>query len=91
MLVELILVVVLLTVCVALIWPGPGRPGGGSVRDVRFPSGVKPSPDPWPDNPEGTLVRQLQIGEITRSQYLRAMSRLAERDGARHPLEVPGD
>jgi hypothetical protein len=37
------------------------------------------------------LVRQLSEGEITRSQYLQAMSCLAERDAARHPLKVPGD
>jgi hypothetical protein len=36
-------------------------------------------------------VRQLAAGEITRGQYLQAMSRLAERDAKRHPLELPRD
>jgi hypothetical protein len=45
----------------------------------------------WPENREGGLVRQLSAGEINRFQYVQAMSRLAERDAARHPLDVPGD
>ena len=85
-----LLTVILLAVCVALVWPRPGHTGEGS-RDVRFPQGVKPAPDSWPANPEGMLVRQLSIGEISRSQYVLAMSHLAEREAARRPLEVPGD
>ena len=93
-LLRVMLTVILLTVCVALVWPRHGRsPGdlGRGARDDRFPSGVKPLRNSWPESLEGVLARQLSIGEITRSQYLQAMSRLAERDAARHPLEVPSD
>jgi hypothetical protein len=93
-LLSVLLTVILLTVCLALVWPRPGRtrddPGRGA-RDDRFPSGVKPLRDYWPENREGGLARQVSAGEIDRFQYVQAMSRLAERDAARHPLEMPGD
>lgn len=94
MLLRVLLTVVLLTVCVALVWSRPGRSRGDPgrrARDDRFPSGVKPLHDTWPESHEGALVQQLAAGEISRSQYLQAMSHLAEGDAARHPLEVPGD
>jgi hypothetical protein len=94
MLLRVFLTVVLLAVCVALVWPrhgGSSGDAGRGLRDDRFPSGVQPMQDSWPENPEGVLVRRLSLGEITRPQYLEAMARLAERDAARHRLEVPGD
>jgi hypothetical protein len=81
-LLEVILTVILLGVCAALVWPRRGNPGC-AARDDRFPSGVRPYQGPWPESREGTLARQLEIGEIDRSQYLRAMSQLAERDTRR--------
>jgi hypothetical protein len=89
MLLEVSLTVILLAVCAALVWPR--RSCGDPARDARFPSGVKPLHDKWPESHEGELARQLSPDEITSAQYLWAMSRLAERDAARHPLEVPGD
>jgi hypothetical protein len=89
MLLEVTLTVILLAVCAALVWPRRAR--GDPARDARFPSGVKPPHNSWPESDEGELARQLSADEITSSQYLWAMSRLAERDAARHPLEVPGD
>ena len=77
---RVVLTLALLTVCAALIWRGPGRgfgdPGRGA-RDDRFPSGVKPLRETWPESREGMLAQQLTNGEISRSQYARAMSRLA--------------
>jgi hypothetical protein len=83
------LTVLLLAICVALVWPR--RSPGAAARDDRFPTGRKPLHDSWPESREGILVRQLSADEITRAEYLQAMSRLAERDAARHPLQVPGD
>jgi hypothetical protein len=88
-LLRVILAVMLLAVCVALVWPR--RSPGAAGRDDRFPTGRKPVHDLWPESREGMLVRQLSADEITRLEYLQAMSRLAESDAARHPLEVPGD
>ena len=42
-----------------------------------------------PESLEGVLCAQLMDGEITRSQYLRSMTGIAERDDERHPLVVP--
>ena len=87
MLFMVILTVTLLTVC----WPrsGPGPAPGRGARGDKSPPAGKPSLDSRPDSLEGVLVWQLAVGEITRPQYLQAMSRLAERDAKRHPLEVP--
>jgi hypothetical protein len=51
-----------------------------------------PDASDWPAGPgslEGVLFAQLADGEITRSQYTRAMEQLAARDEERHPLSVP--
>jgi hypothetical protein len=56
------------------------------------PAGETPAESPRaaaPESLEGVLVRNLVGGEITGSQYRRAMRRLAERDADRHPLSVP--
>lgn len=40
---------------------------------------------------EGVLAAQLHDGEITRSQYRRAMSQIAAREEQRRPMSVPMD
>jgi hypothetical protein len=87
-----ILTAILLTICVVSVWPWPGDSPGAAGRRARgdkSPPADKSSHGSLPESLEGVLVRQLAVGEITRPQYLQAMSRLAERDAERHPLEVP--
>jgi hypothetical protein len=85
--------ILVVAICMVVAWPPPGDSPGGAGRDARddpSPAGT-PSHEAQPESLEGVLVRQLAAGEITRAQYLQAMSRLAERDAVRHPLEVPRD
>jgi hypothetical protein len=89
-LLRVMLTIVLLAVCVALVWPRPGGLGR-RVWDARSPNGARLPQDSWPESLEGVLARQLTAGRTTRSQYLQAMARLAERDAQRHPLEPPRD
>jgi len=50
----------------------------------------RPEPvEPSPDSLEGALVTQLTQGEITRSQYRRAMAQIAAREEEHRPMSVP--
>ena len=62
----------------------PRRENGRHTGDGR----AVPAPLP-PESLEGVLVAQLGDGDISRSQYLRAMEQLAARDEERHPLVPP--
>lgn len=44
-----------------------------------------------PGSLEGVLVAQLDDGEITRTQYRRAMAKIASREEERSPMSVPTD
>jgi hypothetical protein len=84
----LVLTVILLAMVAATVWSAvtDKEPGGAAAQDT------EPAPVPaTPETLEGVLARQVVEGEITASQYRRAVHRLAERDADRHPLSVPSD
>ena len=70
-------------VCAARVRPKAvhGRHADDGTEIVELPGA--------PRSLEGVLVAQLAGGEISRSQYARAMAQLAARDEERHPLSVP--
>lgn len=70
-------------ICATKVWPQ--RENGQDADDARF---VVELPS-RPGSLEGVLAVQLADGDITRSQYTRAMEQLAARDEERHPLSVP--
>lgn len=64
------------------------RPSAGPRSAGRSPAaGAEPAPRP--ESLEGVLVAQLMAGEITRSQYLKAVERLAARENERQLPAVP--
>jgi hypothetical protein len=81
--------VLLLAVSLAAMWPWPedeaeaGEDGGARETTVSGPRA--------PETLEGALVAQLVAGEISPPQYRHAMASLAVRDAVRHPLAVPPD
>lgn len=86
MLFVLLFTIVLISVCVALVWPRHG--------DLPEVTGLPTAHAPRttaPETLEGIVVGQLMTGGISRQQYRRAMCHLAARDAERHPLEVPPD
>jgi hypothetical protein len=93
-LVLLLLVVGLLGVCVASVWPGSrGSPGpaGRTIRSKTDPRSPATTSSSKPESLEGVLVSQLAAGEITSRQYLRTMESLAAREDERNPMSVPSD
>ena len=68
-----------------------------AVRDIlarRAGEEPPPSAEQLPlgaESLEGVLAAQLNDGEITRSQYRRAMSQIAAREEQRRPMSVPMD
>jgi hypothetical protein len=87
-------VFVLVLLAESVSWPGIADLRAENRRSRRLESGPGPSADARPRLPEsleGVLVTQLQAGEVTGRQYIRAMERLAARDDVRHPLAVPPD
>ncbi|MFC3988477.1 hypothetical protein [Actinoplanes siamensis] len=86
----MIVLVALIGLVVALglaFWPRPERVHGPRHADHPAPA----APARLPDSLEGVLTAQLLTGEISRSQYLRALERIAARDERRHPMSVPRD
>jgi hypothetical protein len=90
----LLLTAVLVTACVAAVWPRSGGSPGASGRPGRSKIDSEsraPTTASQPISLEGVLVRQLATGEVTRRQYLRTMENLAARDDECHPMSVPTD
>jgi hypothetical protein len=79
----IVLGMVLLVACAAL-WPDQEKPTAAE------PAGAEPAaPLDVATSLEGALASQLLAGEITPTQYQRALARLAARDDERHPLSLP--
>ncbi|MBG0562289.1 hypothetical protein [Actinoplanes aureus] len=93
MLVLVVLIAATIAAWTFALWP--------RARAVSAPEAVpapEPAPAPKPVEPppraestEGLLVAQLIRGDLTQSQYRKAMACLAERDETRHPLSLPGE
>ncbi|MEV4346461.1 hypothetical protein AB0J83_18495 [Actinoplanes sp. NPDC049596] len=67
--------------------PAEAAPRAGAPDPCLAPLlGLPPASGP---DPEASLLRQLNSGEITRRQYRNAVEELARRDAAVHPLRGP--
>ena len=60
-------------------------------RAAKVPSPLTEDLPVGTESLEGVLVTQLHDGEISRSQYRRAMSQIAAREEQRRPMSVPMD
>ncbi|MDI6099948.1 hypothetical protein QLQ12_15210 [Actinoplanes sp. NEAU-A12] len=69
----------------------PAREDRGGTGESGLPGTGGHAPPSLPTSLEGVLAGQLVGGEISRSQYLRALEQIAARDEQRHPLDVPWD
>jgi hypothetical protein len=78
-------------ICVLAVWP-LFEDARARKRRPRT-STADPQPDcppvARPQSLEGVLMAQLVAGEISGSQYRRAVEGLAARDEERHPMAVP--
>lgn len=81
--------VLVLAVSLAAMWPWPDDEAAGA--DDGAARETPADPPRAPETLEGALVAQLVAGEITAPQYRHAMANLAVRDAERHPLTVPPD
>jgi hypothetical protein len=78
------------TISALAVWSVPPANRADEAVDGRGTAG-KPAAGPpaAPESLEGVLVAQLMSGEISKTQYHRAVEGMAARDDDRHPLAVP--
>ena len=90
----LFLTVFILTVgvtCGIAVWPLFGAARERPPRPRMSAAAAQPAGTPAgrPQSLEGVLVARLVAGEISGSQYRRAVEGLAARDDERHPMAIP--